>query len=151
MRAYEIRSFVRFNIVGAFGTAVQLIVLEILTRVLAVPLLPATAMAVEVAVLHNFIWHETWTWKGHGWIGWRARLWRFQLGNGLMSIASNTVLTYAFHKGARLPIAAANLAAITAGGLLNYGIARFWVFRTQETKVCNDRDSTLLRLAADRR
>ncbi|HEY3836121.1 MAG TPA: GtrA family protein, partial [Bryobacteraceae bacterium] len=105
----------------------QLLALELFTRRLAVPLVPATAMAVELAVLHNFVWHETWTWKGSG-NNWPGRLWRYQLSNGILSIASNTILTYAFHKGARLPVPAANLAAIATGGLLNFAIAHYWVF-----------------------
>ena len=52
-----------FNFVGAGGIVVQLTVLHFLIHHLRLHYLPATALAVEAAVLHNFIWHERWTWK----------------------------------------------------------------------------------------
>ena len=52
-----------FNFVGAIGIVVQLAALHFLIHRLRFHYLPATALAVEAAVLHNFIWHERWTWK----------------------------------------------------------------------------------------
>jgi dolichol-phosphate mannosyltransferase len=73
--------FVRFNIVGALGLAVQLAVLAGLDRA-GWPLVPATLTAVEVAVLHNFFWHERWTWADRR-PGRRVdRLLRFHASNG---------------------------------------------------------------------
>src|SRR5205085_9977389 len=54
--------FARFNAVGAMGVAVQLGTLALLTRVLGWDYLVATAIAVEAAVAHNFLWHERYTW-----------------------------------------------------------------------------------------
>jgi len=54
--------FVRFNVVGAMGIAVQLAALTLLVSGLGVHYLPATALAIELSVLHNFFWHERWTW-----------------------------------------------------------------------------------------
>ena len=51
-----------FALVGCAGFVVQLSALEALTVGLGVPHLLATAGAVEVAILHNFAWHERWTW-----------------------------------------------------------------------------------------
>src|SRR5438067_12562077 len=56
--------FIRFNLVGVIGFALQSAALFVLTHN-AHPLgyLAATAAAVELAVLNNFIWHQRWTWK----------------------------------------------------------------------------------------
>ena len=56
------RRWLKFNLVGAIGIVVQLAVLGILNGILKLDYLPATALAVEAAVLHNFLWHERFTW-----------------------------------------------------------------------------------------
>lgn len=61
--------FVRFNAVGILGAAVQLAALRIGTRVIGIHYLAATVLAVEIALLHNFAWHEIWTWKSLPWRG----------------------------------------------------------------------------------
>ena len=57
-----VQRWIAFNGVGGLGIAVQLGILTLLLRFLDVPYLWATAVAVECAVLHNFVWHQMWTW-----------------------------------------------------------------------------------------
>jgi putative flippase GtrA len=52
----------KFNLVGAVGILVQFGVLFLLKSGLHFNYLAATALAVEVAVAHNFFWHERFTW-----------------------------------------------------------------------------------------
>ncbi len=52
----------KFNLVGMMGIAVQFGALLLLKSALHVNYLAATAIAVETAVVHNFIWHEHFTW-----------------------------------------------------------------------------------------
>ena len=58
-----------FALVGAIGVVVQLGTLEALTA-LGGHYLWATGLAVEAAVLHNFMWHQRFTWRDRG----RSRL-----------------------------------------------------------------------------
>ena len=53
--------WMKFNLVGGVGIAVQLLMLWLLT-LCGVGYMLATALAVESAVLHNFVWHERFTW-----------------------------------------------------------------------------------------
>ena len=56
--------WIKFNVVGLLGFALQSGALFLLTH--AAPQLSylvATAIAVELAVLHNFVWHQRWTWR----------------------------------------------------------------------------------------
>src|ERR671913_1525419 len=57
------RRWIVFNGVGALGVVVQLATLALLTRVAGLPVAVATLLAVEAAVLHNFAWHQRWTWR----------------------------------------------------------------------------------------
>ena len=52
-----LRRWLKFNAVGAIGIVVQLAALAVLKGLLRLPYLTATALAVETAVLHNFVWH----------------------------------------------------------------------------------------------
>jgi putative flippase GtrA len=52
----------KFNLVGGMGIVVQFAALLLLKSVLHFNYLLATAIAVEAAVIHNFVWHEQFTW-----------------------------------------------------------------------------------------
>ena len=62
----------KFNLVGALGIAVQLTVLLGLKSGLHLNYLLATALAVETAVVHNFLWHERYTWADRVQPSWRS-------------------------------------------------------------------------------
>src|SRR6201987_6532294 len=55
--------WMKFNGVGAGGILVQLGVLALLKSGLQLDYLFATALAVEAAILHNYLWHERFTWR----------------------------------------------------------------------------------------
>ena len=57
------RRWLKFNFVGGVGIAVQLGALAFFHSVLHLNYLLATALAVETAVIHNFLWHERFTWR----------------------------------------------------------------------------------------
>src|SRR5437660_11724758 len=56
--------FIRFNVVGIVGLALQTGELFVLThRPHPLGYLAATAAAVALAVLNKFVWHQRWTWS----------------------------------------------------------------------------------------
>ena len=125
--------WLKFNFVGALGIPIQLGCLELLANVLGVGYLPATALSVETAVLHNFVWHERFTWKdrtGHS----RARdvagrLVRFHAGNGLISILGNLALMRLLVGALHLKVLPANCITIAVCSLLNFAASEWFVFR----------------------
>ncbi|MBA3638802.1 MAG: GtrA family protein [Acidobacteria bacterium] len=122
----------RFNGVGLAGTVVQLAVLSALTKWLDVPVALATAAAVETAILHNFFWHQRWTWRDRPTQGTRetlARLRRFHAVNGLVSLVGNVIITTALVHAGIHPVAA-NVIAIMACSIVNYTAGDACVFRT---------------------
>lgn len=117
--------WLKFCAVGGIGIGVQLAALAILLR-WRVHYLVATALAVEIALLHNYVWHKHWTWKGrekHA-----GRLARFHLANGLVSILSNLAWMRVLTGGLHIPPMPANMAAIGATALLNFVLGDRWVF-----------------------
>jgi len=93
------------------------------------PALLATAIAVEIALLHNFAWHEAWTWRGLPPDDRWRRLLRFHSANGFVSLAATPLFTWLFVSYFSVPLLMANLAAVGVTGLLNYVLADRWVFR----------------------
>ena len=116
----------RFNVVGAIGFALQLAVLLLLDRA-GWPVFLATPVAVEAAVLHNFVWHERWTWADVR-RGTRAgRLTRFHVTNGAISLVGNTTITAAL-VAASVPLVVANAVALVACAGANFAAAHAFVF-----------------------
>jgi putative flippase GtrA len=121
--------FLKFNGVGIAGFALQLGLLALLVR-LGVHYLAATAVAVELTVLHNFAWHERWTWKDRPARAGRrlARLWRFHAANGLVSLVGNVLLMRLFVGLLGWPPIPANLLAVLLCALVNFTASDRFVF-----------------------
>jgi putative flippase GtrA len=117
-----IQRWLKFNAVGLIGVGVQLVVLQVLVK-FGFNYLLATALAVETAILHNYFWHVRWTWRGRA-----GSLWRFHLGNGLVSLVSNVALMRLFTGWLGVPVVPANLAAIAITSVVNFFIGDRWVF-----------------------
>lgn len=106
--------WLKFNFVGGIGIGVQLAVLTALKSGFRFNYLLATVLAVEAAVIHNFLWHERFTWKDREkTTSPFVRFIKFNLTNGLLSILGNLglmkLLVGVFH----LNYITANLTAIT--------------------------------------
>jgi putative flippase GtrA len=120
--------WLKFNAVGILGAGVQLAALSLFVKV-GVEYLLATVLAVETALLHNFVWHTHWTWRERR--GSRLEsLWRFQCSNGLVSIVSNVILMRVLAGWAGWPTVPANVLAICSTSLLNFWLSERWVFVT---------------------
>src|SRR4029453_15775375 len=116
--------WIRFNGVGALGSGLQLAVVALLIRAAGVHYLWATAVGIEAAVLHNFCWHERWTWaeRRSGRAGGAAlRLLRFHAANALISLAGSLMLTRLLTGSLGADPIAANIVSILAWGALNCG------------------------------
>jgi putative flippase GtrA len=122
--------WLKFNFVGFLGIGVQLAAFTLYNGAAGLSYLLATALAVETAVLHNFIWHERFTWRGLPRDGSLGRLLKFHAGNGLISIAGNVILMRLF-VGVLLihPYILANGMAIAVCALANFAVSEWFVFR----------------------
>ena len=116
------KRWLRFNAVGILGAGIQLAALALMLR-LHIHYLVATILAIEAALLHNYVWHRRWTWVGEG-----GSLWRFHLSNGLISFISNLLLMRWFTGALHFPPVPSNLGAIILTSFLNYALALKWVF-----------------------
>ena len=108
---------------------VQLAALALFSRLMAGHYLYASAAAVELAVLHNFVWHVLYTWRdrrdGSALL---SRLMRFHLSNGLVSIVGNLVLMRVLVHEIHLPLLLSNGIAILCCSVVNFCLGNSWAF-----------------------
>ncbi len=144
--------WMKFNFVGGIGIVVQFAVLFLLKSVAHFNYLFATALAVEAAVIHNFVWHEQFTWVDRTKIdrtplertkpderyrsallppsarSLLARCLRFNLSTGAVSILGNLALMKLLVGFGHLNYLTANGIAITLCSLANFLVSDAWVF-----------------------
>ena len=119
----------KFNLVGVMGMGVQLVALACFDRWFGGRYLCASAAAIELTLIHNFIWHRKYTWSDNGRkVGWVAQLVRFHLSNGLVSMLGNLALMRLFVHEMRLPLLVSSIMAVSCCSLVNYSFANSWVF-----------------------
>jgi putative flippase GtrA len=125
----------KFNVVGGMGILVQFAALFLLKSILHFDYLAATAIAVEAAVVHNFVWHEQFTWadrttpdRAESWRRSLPRLLRFNLSNGAVSILGNLALMRVMVGQGHMNYLFANAIAIALCSLANFLVSDEWVF-----------------------
>jgi len=119
----------KFNLVGAMGMGVQLGALALLNRWMAGHYLYASAAAIEITLLHNFVWHLHYTWRDRrDDATWLRQLVRFHLSNGLVSMVGNLVLMRLLVREARMPVLVANGMAIVCCSVVNFCLGDCWAF-----------------------
>ena len=147
----------KFNFVGGIGIGVQFAALFFLKSVMRFHYLAATAIAVEAAVVHNFVWHEQFTWADR--TKFRAgdsqefgarrlresrlrkslvRFLRFNLANGGVSILGNLALMKVMVGLGQVNYLLANAIAIVMCSLANFLVSERWVFGADERSAAKD-------------
>jgi putative flippase GtrA len=122
----------RFNLVGAIGMVLQLTALAIFNRLAPGHYLCATAAAIELTLLHNFLGHELFTWRDRrGQSALLTQFIRFHFSNGLVSMLGNLALMRVMVQRARLPLLVANGIAILCCSIVNFCLGDNWVFAGQ--------------------
>jgi putative flippase GtrA len=125
----KIVRWAKFNMVGAVGMAVQLGSLALINRLAPGHDMVATAIALEITLLHNFVWHLHYTWRDRRCQNATARqLIRFHLSNGLVSLVGNLALMPVLVDGARIPVITANAIAILCCSIVNFFLGDQWAF-----------------------
>ena len=124
--------WLKFNFVGGIGIGVQFAALFILKGIVHLDYLAATAIAVEAAVVHNFVWHEQFTWSDRVNASWRGsilRFARFNLTTGGVSILGNLLLMKVLVGDCHVNYLAGNAIAIALCSIANFLVSEEWVFR----------------------
>jgi putative flippase GtrA len=126
--------WVKFNVVGLIGIGVQLAALGLFRSWMKFDYLLATGLAVEIAVIHNFLWHEQFTWadrRSSGAAHSLFRLAKFNATNGAVSITGNLGLMWLLVGKMRVNYIAASLIGIAVCSLVNFLLGDRFVFEAE--------------------
>ena len=115
--------FLRFSVAGATGFAVQIAIVGVLANWAGMNYLAATAIAVEAAILVNYLWHEKFTWKDRPAMTARERwlrLGKFNAMTSITSIVGSVMITAVLVESFTLSPLDANVIAVVVLGLINF-------------------------------
>ncbi len=131
----------RFNLVGGIGIVVQFAALLLLKSLLGFNYLAATTIAVEAAIVHNFVWHEQFTWVDRvknkapdsnpdrpAWMPSLIRFLRFNFTTGAVSLLGNLALMKVMVGRGHMNYLLANAIAIVLCSAANFLVSDEWVF-----------------------
>ena len=120
--------FVRFGLVGMSGVLVNYTLLYLLADVVDLNHLLAACLATEAAILSNFTFNNLWTFRySRPKTSWMRRALQYNLfclGGLVISVSVLAALTYLVN----MHYLVANIFAIGAATLWNYGANRYWTW-----------------------
>jgi dolichol-phosphate mannosyltransferase len=122
------RGLIAFATVGAMGVVVNSLVLLGLREWAGVPYLLASAVAIEAAIVHNFILNDLWTFRARRGPGTLSRFGRFQVVS-LGGMAINLIILWLLHGGLKWPLIPSNLIGILGAVMYNYVTNKLWTWR----------------------
>jgi len=115
----------KFMAVGWLGMLVNSAVLFTLKGGLHVPLIPASMIAIEVAIIHNFIWHRQWAWaernNGHKKSFFRQLL-LYNAATGAVDFSVNISVLWSLSTFLNVHYMLANIVGMCAGPFV-----KFWL------------------------
>lgn len=125
--------WLKFNLVGALGMLLQLAILALLNQWTEVNYLLATAVAIELTLLHNFVWHLHYTWRDRQQhVSQRlSQLIRFHLSNGLVSMLGNLVFMRILVEEMEVPVLISSCIAILFCSIVNFWLGNNWAFEVK--------------------
>ena len=125
--------FMRFTIAGAGGFIVQLATLAVLVAA-HMHYVAATIIAVEAAIVINFLWHERWTWRDRtGSSGALTRFLKFNALTAATSIIGSVVITAILVEYFTFSPMLANVISVIVLSVINFVGADSIVFRATAT------------------
>jgi putative flippase GtrA len=122
----------RYLAVATLGAAVQAVVVVTATIAGCSPV-AATVIGIEAAILHNFAWHDRWTWGDRLRREPRAvRLLRYNTAMAGSSLAVGAAVTWLVVSGLGWGVLPANAVAVAVAALANYVASDRVLFRATQ-------------------
>jgi putative flippase GtrA len=125
--AFSLVRLPRFLLVGGSGVVVNSVALFALYQLVGLPLLVASAIAVELAIASNFIWNDRWTF-GRAHLSLR-RFARFNVAS-LAALLITVATTWLLVHWAGVPYLLANIVGIGLASACNFVLSLQWTWRT---------------------
>ncbi len=125
-----VSQFMRFGLVGALGTIVNLALFETIRR-MGLHYMPAASISFLVAATSNYLLNRRWTFADSND---SFRGWFLYLLVNLLGLGANLIVLLIFRESLNWPVILAQLAGIGAGTVLNFVLSKTLVFSSQHSQ-----------------
>lgn len=137
LQRFPFKQFLKFGTVGGLGVAVNSGVLYLCTEWIRLDYRVGSIIAIELAILHNFLWNYLWTFGNRGRRSLRhagRSLVKFNISSSMTALAVNWVTLVFLTEVAGLNYLLSNLVGITLGTTSNFLLSRHWAFLPSKSK-----------------
>jgi putative flippase GtrA len=125
----------KFLLVGWIGMIVNSSCLYLFKGILGFPLIPASLMAIEIAIIHNFFWHRHWTWRdrnGDKSQSFSKQLLTYNLMMGSVDLVVNVSILWVLTTVFGVHYLISNIVGMMCGPLIKFWLNEKVVFRKRE-------------------
>ncbi|MFQ6673462.1 MAG: GtrA family protein [Fidelibacterota bacterium] len=122
----------KFQVIAWGGTVVNLASLWILHGILEIPLIVAGACAIELAIVHNFIWHYFFTWRdrvGQSPTDFFSRLIQYNVVTASIDFLVNLSVLWTLTHYFGIHYLLADMAGMLGGPVIKFLANEFLIFR----------------------
>jgi dolichol-phosphate mannosyltransferase len=131
VKEFELSRFLKFCLVGASGYLVNMFFLWLFYGKLRMFLLLSSFLAIQIAILNNFLWNDKWTWREKREPGAKPffkRLAKFAMASDFVSAPVNLLGVWIFLNLLEWHYLFSNFLAISLGVILNFLINHYWTY-----------------------
>lgn len=136
IRSLFVKKFVKFCIVGGTGVFVNLGMALILKNLFEIDYRISAFIAIQTAIVNNFIWNYLWTWKEMKTEEIYSLLMmfvKFYVSSGITAVVVNMGILVFLKEVACLNWLISHIIGIGFGTIANFLISHFWTFSPPKT------------------
>jgi putative flippase GtrA len=124
----EYRRFLKFSLVGLSGVFVNNFALWFFVEFTVLPFYLCSFIAIELAIINNFLLNDIWTWSDKNPDSKLIRLLKYNVSTAFSSLFINITVLMFFKEWVGSPYLVSNLIGIGVGVLFNFWINHNWTF-----------------------
>lgn len=120
----------KFMAVAWVGMVVNTACLYLFKGVWHIRIIPASLMAIEIAIIHNFIWFRAWAWKDREQrLPFFHQLLVYNAATGAVDLVSNVSILWALSTFFGVHYLLANILGMIAGPFIKFWLNEKFIFR----------------------
>jgi putative flippase GtrA len=120
----------KFMIVAWLGMLVNTGCLYLFKGVFGIRLIPASILAIEIAIIHNFIWFRLWTWKDRpNKQPFFRQLIKFNVATGAVDFAANVTVLWSLATIVGIHYLVANILGMIAPPFIKFWLNERFIFK----------------------
>ncbi len=120
----------KFMAVAWLGMGVNTACLYLFKGILHIKLIPASLMAIEIAIIHNFIWFRTWTWRDRpNKPPFFQQLIKYNLATGAVDFLANVSVLWSLSTFLKIHYLLANILGMIAPPFIKFWLNEKFIFK----------------------